>query len=186
MRSINKLLIKSGEKQPLRRNVMKLKRKMTVTVLAISLVAGVALASTANAFGPGNGMMGGKGMRGGGQGCGCGVAYNTGPGMRNMMMTPGGCGIVGNCAPRMGNMMMSGGGCGTLGGAINPVMLAKRNQFLDATKELRKQIYDKQFAYIESSRNPSITQGELQAQQEELFTLRQELLAKRQAIFTAP
>lgn len=161
---------------------MKLKRNIAATALALSLMAGVALATIpatppqpSPAGGPGNGMM----MRGNGMmGMGGGV---MGQGM-------GGYGMMNNFGPGMGKLMMQGcGPCGKRGGAMmNPQMLEKRNQFLDATTELRKQIHDKQFAYIEASRNPSVTQGELQAQQTELYTLRQELMTKRQAIFAAP
>ncbi len=170
---------------------MKLKRKIAATALALSLVAGVALATTPTDTpppppvpGPGYGMMGGQGM-----------GPHHGKKMRgNAMMGPGmmggqgmGCGMMQAGGPGMGRMMMQGGGCGMRGGAMmNPQMLEKRNQFLDATTELRKQIHTKQFAYIEASRNPKITLGELQAQQKELYTLRQELMAKRQAAFAAP
>ena len=37
----------------------------------------------------------------------------------------------------------------------------QRDAFLDSTKELRKSIHDKQFEYMEASRNPEKTIGGL-------------------------
>jgi len=159
---------------------MKLKRNITAAVLALSLVAGVALATTATdtpqtATGPGYGMMNGQGPQ-------------YGANMRGKGMMRGnwqGC-AMNNGGPGMGKMMMQGGPGMHHGGAMmNPELVEKRNQFLDATVELRKQIHDKQFSYMEARRNPSTTQGELRTQEKELYTMRQELQSKRQAIFTA-
>jgi hypothetical protein len=156
---------------------MKLKRNITAAALALSLVAGVALAATTTTTdtqattGPGYGMMKGQGMMNG-----QGMMRGNGPG----------CAMMNNCGHGMGKMMMQGRRGMHHGGAMmNPELVQKRNQFLDATADLRKQIHDKQFSYMEAIRNPSTTQGELQTQEKELYTMRQELQAKRQAIFTA-
>ncbi|MCF8055294.1 MAG: hypothetical protein K9K37_01480 [Desulfocapsa sp.] len=149
---------------------MKLKRNIAAAAMALSLVAGVALATTSATpdpqapFGPGYGRMNGQGVMGNnGQDC---FRNNGGPGMG------------------MERKGMRQGRFNNRGGAMmNPAMVEKRNTFLDATVALRKQIHDKQFAYREATRNPAMTQGELQAQAKEIFTMRQELQTKRQAAF---
>lgn len=158
---------------------MNVKKQIAATAMALSLVAGVALAATTTtpdpqtAAGPGYGIMGGPGMMKGrgmmwdnNQDC---FRNNGGPGM--------GMGHRGIMQGRHGM-----NGCGAI---LSPEMTEKRNKFLDATVELRKQIHDKQFAYREATRNPAMTQGELQAQEKELYTMRQELQSKRQAAFAA-
>lgn len=160
---------------------MKLKRNITAAVIALSLVAGVALATTTTdtqtTTGPGYGygMMGGQGFHHGANMRGKGLVRGNG---QDCFMNNGGQG--------MGRMMMQGGRGWRHGGAMmSPELVEKRNQFLDSTIELRKQIHDKQFAYMELRRIPSTTQGDLQTQEKELYTLRQELQSKRQEIFTA-
>jgi len=162
---------------------MTLKRNITAAVMALSLVAGVALATTtpdtATTTGPGygHGMMNGQGPHHGNM-HGKGMMKGNGNG-RGYGMNKGGQG--------MGKMMMEEGGRGMHHGRgmMNPELVEKRNQFLDATTELRKQLHDKQFAYGELSRKASTTQGDLQAQEKEIYTMRQELQSKRQAIFAA-
>ncbi|AGF77841.1 hypothetical protein UWK_01278 [Desulfocapsa sulfexigens DSM 10523] len=167
---------------------MKMKRNIVAAAMALSLVAGVALATTTAtpdpqipAAGPGYGRMNGQGMMNG-----------QGPGSmrgQGMMGNNGQDCFRDNAGPcmGMGHKGMKQGRCyKNRGGAMmNPEMVEKRNAFLDATVELRKQIHDKQFAYREATRNPAMTQGELQAQEKEIFTMRQELQAKRQAAFAA-
>lgn len=170
---------------------MKFKKNIVATAMALTMVAGVALAAAPDANvsdttrGPGYGMMDGKGphhgqkghhgsfgkkgMRGGGQGCGMAGA---GKGMGRKGMMHGGM---------MG--MMQGGPGMHHGAAMNPEMRQKMNQFMDSTKELRKEVHDKQFAYVEAQRNPALTQGEVQKQEADLYTLRQELRTKHQEFF---
>lgn len=166
-----------------RNTTMKMKRNITAAVMALSLVAGVALAANsvdspvADVTGPGYGMMYGPGQHYG--------LHKQGRGMRGWGGQ--GCLMNNNGGPGMGQqgMMGRGFGMGRGAGMMDPALLEKRNQFLDATVELRKQIHDKQFSYREASRNPAMTQGELQDQGKELYALRQELQAERQKYFTA-
>lgn len=159
---------------------MKLKKNITAAALALSLIAGIAFAATSGTettseavTAPGYGMMKGQGphhgkmMRGNcNQECSKG---NGGPGRD------------------MGQKGMMRGGPGMSRGAgMNPEMQEKRNAFLDATKDLRKELNDKQFAYGEAKRNPDLTLGELQKQGNELYTLRQELRNKRLEMFKTP
>jgi hypothetical protein len=161
---------------------MKLKRNITAAVMALSLVAGVAFAATTTDTQPttgpgyGYGMMNGQGPHHGANMHGKGMMRGNGPGC-----------AINNGGPGMGPKMMMQGGRGMHRGGpmMNPELVEKRNQFLDATADLRKQIHDKQFSYREASRNSSTTQGELQTQETELYTMRQELQSKRQAIFAA-
>ncbi len=143
---------------------MKLKRNISAAVMALSLVAGVAFAANSvdnqggDVTAPGYGMMYGQGPHHG--------MYKQGKGMR---------GRGGQAC------FMNNGGSGMRGGRMmDPALLEKRNQFLDATVDLRKQIHDKQFSYREASRNASLTLGELQAQEKELFSMRQQLQTERQ------
>ena len=167
---------------------MKLKRNITAAVMALSLVAGVALATTTpdtqTTTGPGYGygMMNGQGPHHGAKG----MMRGSGQGYGMMKGNGQGCFMNNGGGQGMGKMMRQGGGRGMHHGRamMNPEMLEKRNQFLDATVELRKEIHDKQFAYRELSRVPSTTQGDLQTQEKELYAMRQELQSKRQAIFT--
>jgi hypothetical protein len=141
---------------------MKVRQNITVAAMALTLLAGVALATAADTKpvdaqqrGPGYGMMNGDhgcSMANGGQRMGRHGMMGKGPGMRH-------------------------------GAAMNPEMREKRNQFLDATVELRKKINDKEFAYKEAQRNTELTLGELQKQADELFALRQQLKTKRQSYF---
>ncbi len=161
---------------------MKLRRDITAAALALSLVAGVALASTSDTVNqmPGNGQ--GYGMMNG-QGAG---SYGLGgPGMRAMGMRGGNQDCWNrNGGPGMGMKSMRRGGPGMHHGAMmNPEMRQKQYAFLDATKDLRKKMHDKRFAYIEAQRNPNLTQGELQKQEQELYTLRQEIQNKRLEFF---
>lgn len=161
---------------------MKMKRNITAAVMALSLVAGVAFAANSvdspvvDGTAPGYGMMYGPGPHHG--------MYKQGRGMRGW---GGQACLMNSNGPGMGQRGMMGPGFGMRrgGGMMDPALLEKRDQFLDATVELRKQIHDKQFSYMEARRNPSLTQGELQAQEKELFVMRQELQAERQKFFTA-
>jgi hypothetical protein len=160
---------------------MKMKRNITTAVMALSLVAGVALA--ADSVGsqnevptvPGYGMMSGSGPHHGMHKQGRGT---KGKCNQNCRMNKGGSGMG------QQGIMGSGSGMGHGAAMMDPELLEKRNQFLDTTVDLRKQIHDKHFSYKEASRNPAVTLGELQAQRKELFDMRQELQAERQKFFT--
>jgi len=151
--------------------------------MALSLIAGVALATTPTpepetTTGPGYGMMRGQGTMNG-QGGQMRSKGMRGGQNQDCLMNGGG--------QRMGSKGMMHGKRGMHNGGkmMNPEMAEKRDKFLDSTVELRKQLHDKQFAYKEATRNPAMTQGELKNQQKELYTMRQELQTKRQAFFTA-
>lgn len=164
---------------------MKVKQNLTIAAMALTLVTGVALATAADTTATGSQRGPGYGMMMHGQGPHHGARGNGGCGksMKGMMNGNQDCGMA-NCGQRMGRKGMMGGGPGMHHGAtMNPEMREKRNQFLDSTVELRKQMHDKRFAYMEAQRNPDLTQGELQKQADELFALRQQLQTKRQAIF---
>ncbi len=164
---------------------MNVKQNLTIAAMALTLVTGVALATAADTTstdvqqrGPGFGMKNGQGPHHGVRGNG-----GCGKSMKGMMNGNQDCGMA-NCGQQMGRKGMKGKGSGMHHGAImNPEMREKRNQFLDSTVALRKQMHDKRFAYNEAQRNPDLTQGELQKQADELFALRQQLRAKRQAVF---
>jgi hypothetical protein len=162
---------------------MKVKRNITAAALALSLVAGVALAATSNTDTQGSGNGSGYGMMNGqGPHHGFGGAGWHGKGMRgnNQDCWNGNGGSGG----RMGQKGMMRGGSGmSRGAAMSPEMQEKRNAFMESTKDLRKDLHDKQFAYVEAQRNPDLTQGELQKQGDEIYTLRQELRNKRQEMF---
>jgi len=163
---------------------MKVKSTITAAALALSLVAGTALAATTDTEttmpgnGPGYGMMNGQGSYQGMSGAGWhgkgmwGGSQDCSKGMSSQGMG------------RHGMMGMMGGGAGMQRGAMmNPEIKEKLNTFLDSTKDLRKSIMEKRFAYMEAQRNPDLTVGELQKQEKELFELRQQVMEKRQAFF---
>lgn len=164
---------------------MTFKRNITATALALSLVAGVALAATSNtdSQSPGNGQGYGM-MKGQGAHHGFGGSSWHGKGMR------GGANQDcwnGNGGPGMGQKGMKRGGSGMMhrGAMMNPEMQEKRDAFLSATVDLRKEMHDKRFAYREAMRNPALTVGELQKQEKELYTLRQQMQSKRLEFFKA-
>lgn len=163
---------------------MKVKQNLTIAAMALTLVTGVALATAADTASTDSQRGSGYGMMMNGQGSHHGTARgDRGCGHKTMMKGNQDCGI-GKCGQRMGRKGMMGGGSGMHHGAMmNPEMREKRDQFLNSTVELRKQMHDKRFAYMEAQRNPDLTQGELQKQADELFALRQQLQTKRQAIF---
>ncbi len=161
---------------------MKLKRNITATALALSLVAGVALATTSNTDSPSPGNGQGYGMmKGQGAHHGFGGSSWHGKGMRG--------GANQDCwnenrGSGMGQKGMKRGGSGMQRGAMmNPEMQEKRDAFLNATVDLRKEMHDKRFAYREAKRNPALTVGELQKQEKELYVLRQQVQSKRLEFF---
>ena len=183
-----------------------MRQTILTAALALSLVSTVAIAhpvhSTAEGnqtgqMGPGMMMGQGAGMKGGGQGPGMMGMHGQGMGMMGMhgkgmgMMgrsgqcMKGGQGMHG--AGMMGPGMMGMGmrGAGMMGpGMMDSASVKQRDAFLNSTKELRKSIHDKTFEYMEATRNPEETVGGLQKRVEELSTLKQELMDKRQKAFT--
>ncbi|MFA6283458.1 MAG: periplasmic heavy metal sensor [Desulfurivibrionaceae bacterium] len=102
------------------------------------------------------GMMGGKMGQGG----------MMGGGMGGMMGGKGMCGMMGG----MGGGMM-GPGMGTLSPEA-------QQKFLDATKDLRKKLHDKQFEYGEAARNPKADKKEILKKRKELWDIQQKIHAK--------
>lgn len=179
---------------------MKIKTNITTAAMALSLIAGVALATAATTpttdtppvtNGQGYGMMNGQGF---GNGMGMGQENGQGRHHRGNAYGKGMRGHNGqNCFQNnrswgMGQqqgMMQGRRGMHGGGAMMNPELVEKRNQFLDSTAELRKQLHDKHFSYREALRNPAMTQGELDAKQKEIYTMHQELQTKRLAAFNA-
>lgn len=158
---------------------MNVKRDISVAVLALSLIAGVALASTTESETqpaeqvPGYGMMDGQGPHQG----------FAGYGMRGKRFQNGDqeCWRAKD-GQRMGRKAMMGRGHHKM--MMNPEMREKRDAFLDATKDLRKEMMEKRFAYREAKRNPDMTIGQLQEQEKELYELRKQIQTKRAEFFT--
>jgi hypothetical protein len=164
-----------------------MKRTILAAALTLSLVSTMAIAqppmhSTAEGNQPGQmgqGMMMGQGrgmMGGGGQGSGMMGMHGKGMGM--MGMHGKGMGMMGKSNQCMMGQGMHGAGM------MGSGSVAKRDAFLDSTKELRKSIHDKQFEYMEASRNSEETVGGLRKKAEELSVLRQDLMEKRQKAFS--
>ena len=160
---------------------MKRTGNIAAAVVALSLVAGVALATTAEndsqlvpGGGPCYGMMNGQGFHHG----------FGGPGMYGKAKRGGNQGCwKGNDGSQMGPKGMMGKGYGRRGMMMNPEMREKRDAFLDATKELRKEMMERRFAYREAQRNSDITIGELQKQEKEIYALREQIQSKRAEFF---
>ena len=145
-----------------------MKQTIITTTLALSLIAGTALAHSVNSPAAGDqaqwryGMMG---MHGGG-----------------MMGTYGGVGMYGQCRTNQvehGPGMMNG-----FQSMMDPGFVEQRDTFLKTTVDLRKKIHDKMYEYAEATRNPDETVGSLREKEKEIYSLRQELVSKRQKIFT--
>ena len=150
-----------------------MKQTILATAFALSLVAGTAFAHPMHATAESDqAWQGGPGMM---MGKGAGMRGPSGQ-VRGMMGMHGtGMGMMGN----KGQCMMGGPH-----GMMDPAQVEKRDAFFDATKELRKNLHDKKFAYMESTRNPAETIGSLREKEKELATLKQELLTKREDFFT--
>ena len=114
----------------------------------------------------GPGMMGGggygygRGMMGGGYGYGRGMmggGYGYGPGMMD------------------GD---DGYGHGMMGGCMGSLSPEDQQKFMDATKDLRKKMHDKQFEYVEAARNPKANKADLLKKRKELWDLQQKIHEK--------
>lgn len=158
---------------------MKTKRNITLAVITLSLLSGVALATTvtqpAQTTAP-TGYM---------QGCAMGVN-----GMNMAQMSRGGMHHngermqSGRNAHHNGEGMQSGQNVHHGGEVLtSPEQVEKRDLFLNSTVKLRKQLQETQFSFMEASREPTTTLGELQQQRNEILAMRQQLLSKHQEIF---
>jgi len=147
-------------------------------------------------YGMGPGMMGGYGM--GPQMMGGYGGYGMGPGMMGGYgMGPG---MMGGYGHGMHHNMM-GGGCygmgpdmmGGYGYGMGPGMmgyyspeqyekqLKDQQEFLDATKELRKKMHDLKFDYAEALRNPKTEQKDLEKMNAEMENIWKQIYEKRES-----
>jgi len=122
------------------------------SILAVGLFAGSAIAQPGNNNQQNMGGMMNGGMMGGG------------------MMNDG----------MMGGQGRWGMGCnGMMGGAMMSQMSPGQQQaFMNQTADLRKQMMEKRFAYMEAMRNPNTTPQELAKIEKEMLTLRTEMMDK--------
>ncbi len=129
-----------------------------------------------------------------------GGGYGFGPGMMPMMMGPGmgfgmgpgpGYGMMGMgpgmmmgpaMMPMMQNMMMGpgmmGGGYGFGPGMMGYMYSPQYQKFLDETRDLRKELWDKRFEYFEALRDPDTKPETLTKLRKEIYELRKEILKK--------
>jgi hypothetical protein len=142
-------------------------------------------------YGIGPGMMGGyggygmgPGMMGGGYGYGMrpGMMGGYGHGMHHNMMG-GGCysmgpGMMGSYGYGMGPGMM---------GYYSPEQYEKQfkaqQEFLDATRGLRKKMHDLRFDYAEALRNPATEQKDLEKINQEMEETWEQIHEKKKAAF---
>lgn len=160
-----------------------MKQTILATAFALSLVAGTAFAHPQHATAEGDqAWQGGPGMM---MGKGAGMRGPSGQGRGMMGMHGNRMGMMGNKGQCMMNQGMHGSGMmGGPHGMMDPAQVEKRDAFLDATKELRKNIHDKHFEYMEASRNPVETVGSLREKGKELGSLQQELQTKKKEFLT--
>jgi len=119
-------------------------------------------------MGYGRGMMG-YGMGPGMMGCGMGpgmMGYGMGPGMMGYGMGPG--------------MMGCGMGPGMMGYGMGPGMMGldkdEFEQFLEKTKDLRKEMHMKKFDYFEALRNPEKNKDQIDKIRSEMRDIRKKIL----------
>ena len=80
-------------------------------------------------------------------------------------------------SPAMGPGMM-GGGMGMGPGMMGSLEPEAQQKYLDATRDLRKKMQDKQFDYIEAARNPKANKADLLKKRKELWDIQQKLHEK--------
>ena len=102
------------------------------------------------------------------------------------------------CQMMQGKMMMHGPmhqqrggrgmGCmGMMGGMMMQKMSPKqRQQFMDQTVDLRHQMMEKRFAYMEAMRHPDTSPQELARLEKEMLHLRQQMMDKMQHLQNKP
>jgi hypothetical protein len=125
-------------------------------------------------YGMGPGMMGGYG----GYGMGPGMMGAYGHGMHHNMMG-GGC-------YGMGPGMMGGYGKGPgMMGYFSPEQYEKQfkdqQEFLDATRGLRKKMHDLRFDYAEALRNPETDRKDLEKMNEEMESIWKQIYEKKKS-----
>ena len=144
-----------------------MKKQMRNTViasmLAIGLIAGTVIAQSETETIQSPQQMRGK-MMGGGM-----MGMQEGQGM----MGSGGMGM-------MGGQDDWGMGCkGMMGGAMMSQMSpGQRQEFMNQTVDLRKQMMEKRFAYMEAMRNPDTTPQDLANIEKSMLELRSQMMDK--------
>jgi len=122
--------------------------------------------------GQGMGMMGGQGM---GMMGGQGMGMMGGQGM-GMMGRGMGSGMMHGGMNQMNRNMMAE--CGWVPGMKTFTSPENHTQFLEDTKELRRNLYNLRFEYGEKARNPETTIGELQKMEEQMSDLQKQIREK--------
>jgi len=135
-----------------------MKTKLFASILAVGLLAGTAIAQTGTTTTQSHhgAMMNGRMM---------------GPGMMNeQMMGPG--------------MMGKHHGGGMMGGGMMMQKMSpeQRQEFMNQTTELRRQMMEKRFSYMEAMRNPATTPQELATIEKEMLGLRAKMMDKMGAL----
>ena len=150
------------------------KKTLLAVLLTFGLSSGIAVAQSGTSqdtTAQQPTMMGQQGMMGQGMGQGMGMGMGHKGMGRHMMMGQQGQG-----------MMMNGGmgqGCMRMTANMSP---EQRQQFFDATHDLRKQMHDLRFDYMEARRNPATTQGQLMEMEQKMAEIRQQVMTKAQSI----
>lgn len=137
-----------------------MKTHLVTSILAVGLLAGTAIAQTGTT---GTQTHHGAMMNG----------QMMGPGMMNgqMMGMHHGKGMMGmRCNGMMG---MMGGGM-----MMQKMSPEQRQQFMDQTTDLRRQMMEKRFSYMEAMRNPATTPQELAKIEKEMLELRTKMMDK--------
>lgn len=132
-----------------------MKKIIITTLLAVALIAGFAYAH-----------QGGYGMRGGG-GHMMGDQY----------------GMMGDHHGMMGGKYGGYGNCpGATGYGQNGWNNGAQQKFLDETVELRREMHNKRFEYMEAQRNPKTTRAELMDMEQEMLELRDKIHEKAEQL----
>lgn len=116
--------------------------------------------------------------------------HDAAPAAAAALMAPGmiggtmGQGMMHGKMGGQGGMMGNKGMCGMMGsGMMAPVGMGSlspeaQQKFLDATKELRKKLHDKQFEYGEAARNAKADKKDLLKKRKDIWELQQKIHGK--------
>ncbi len=152
-----------------------MKTQLIASILTVGLIAGTALAQTGTTTSQAqnntrmNGQMTNRQM--------------MGPGMMNGRMMNGKMMGPGMMGMHHGKGMMGMGCNGMMGMMGGGMMMQKmspeqRQQFMDQTTDLRRQMMEKRFSYMEAMRNPATTPQELAKIEKEMLELRSKMMDK--------
>jgi len=103
---------------------------------------------------------------------GQGMMHGQMDGQSSMMGGMGKCGSMG------GSMMGGMGGAMMGSGMMGNLSSEAQQKYLDATRELRKKLNEKQFEYAEANRNPKADKKELLKKRKELWDLQYKIHEK--------